>query len=150
MKEIIGKIKFLVAPMFDGFMNEKDTEGYFVGVAVNGFSWDCKLSEITEEFAAELVDGCEDGFGNYLNAQLKWFDSAKESLISLLKANGCLTKEMLLDGKQFNAMVFDEAGCMGKTDVAFRWNKNKETIDNKKISFIKIEDYPDDFLIIKL
>ena len=101
-----------------------------------------KLSEITEEQAAEVVDGCEDGFGNYLNAQLKWFDTAKESLVSLLKANDVWIKEWK------DAPIKPELGhyCEGETS----W----ESYDNRLEDYHNETEYynklPDDFLIIKL
>lgn len=103
MKEIQGKIRIGVIDLFldkSRFANKPHCA--HIGVKktfyYEGSVWDnCKLfSDMTEEQCTELVEGCEDGFGNYLNAQLKWFDSAKESLVSLLKANDCWIKEWVI------------------------------------------------------
>lgn len=158
MKEIIGKIKFLVIPvnyptdmlqlMIDSNFTEMNTKNTRV------------LSSITEEQAAEfvrmmtfesdIIGGDQDCYENYLEDDC-WYDTAKESLISLLKANGCLTKEMVRAGAYYHAHIFDEAGCTKQTDVTLRWEQNKDSVEDKKICFATpIEDYPDDFLIIKL
>lgn len=90
MKEIEGKIKFGVIPVVDELIEVK-YQGHRSGNL---------LSETTEEQAAEFVEGCEDGFGNYENAQLKWFDTAKESLISLLKANDVWIKDWKVENNK--------------------------------------------------
>ena len=112
MKEIQGKIKFGVIPM-----NKKEENNRFLVLdndSYNSLSKDqlknsYYLSLITEEQAAEFAEidnklddeyfGDVYGFVNYFSSQNNWhpLSTAKESLISSLKANDVWIKEWLHD-----------------------------------------------------
>ncbi|MHB8871832.1 MAG: hypothetical protein ACYC5G_05250, partial [Candidatus Doudnabacteria bacterium] len=76
--------------------------------------------------------------------------TAKESLVSLLKANDCETKDMILNGNYYHAYFqLDEIGHTVQRDITLRWEENKDSV--KKSVYVKpIDDYPDDFLIVKI
>lgn len=88
MKEIQGKIKFGVVEL----RNHSNMQNVFNVIGIE-LSSSIRLSKITEEQAAEFVDRFNEcQFFDYLNNT--HFNTAKESFISLLKANGVKTKEM--------------------------------------------------------
>jgi len=96
-----------------------------------------KLSEITEEQCYDLVEGfgLSNGWRNYL-VESQYMEcltkTAKESLISLLKANDCLTMEL---SEEPNPIDFD---IFGLFDAADRFDE----------AITKYEKRPEDYLIL--
>lgn len=155
MKEIIGKIKFGVIPISD--LNIYDKQINFCSADdYNFLIKECSMdqlkeakycSEITEELAVELVNLETEWISNtpveikdeYIKIELPHIDvyqrSAKESLISLLKANGCWIKEW----KEKPLHVFSDSP---HEETSMQYQDHC-----KRIGY---SDLPDDFLIIKL
>jgi hypothetical protein len=142
MKEIQGKIKIGVISVDAKYPEYKVSVSNNLYFGFNGnypISFEpalpdtcdvlCKFSEMTEEQCAELVEGYGIGWRNYL-AKSQYEEclkrTAKESLISLLKANNCWTNEMIREYNKGNNFRDDPSPLEG-TGIA-----------------------PDDFLIIKL
>lgn len=109
MKTIKGKIEFVGIPIPKDASNERiymegtvfvDTPEKRAIICGNVSEFGdcailCKLSEITEEQAAEFVDGYGIMYKYYGdNSDKRVMCTAKQSLISLLKANGILCKSM--------------------------------------------------------
>lgn len=102
MKEIQGKIKFGVIPLrkVEEFEFITLDESSFEALTNEQMDNSYMLSGITEEQAAEFVEesyhsnGKILGYKDYFINPVQLFQTAKESLISLLKANGIETKEM--------------------------------------------------------
>lgn len=152
MKEIQGRIKFLVIPITLDYDFARITAKNTLRIKF-GENWKyiCdvlptshiigKLSEITEEQAAEFVEedqklddeyfGDICGYVNYCSSQNNWhpLETAKESLISLLKANNVWIKEWKEESKIYPIVL------------------STQLIRNQ---YLEHEDLPDDLLLIKL
>lgn len=153
MKEIQGKIKFGVIELPEYFEMARISNKNELRIKI-GCAWRHiasvsptahiigKLSQITEEQAAEfvrmmtfesdIIGGDQDCYENYLEDDC-WYDTAKESLISLLKANDVWIKEW----KEKPTGKFIDT----YTDTV-DWNVGRARIDYNKL--------PDDLLLIKL
>lgn len=81
MKEIQGKIKFVAIPLINGMIGYLPLRYEKIGL----------LSEITEKQATEFVECVWSMYRNYQLGDL--IPTAKESLISLLKANNIWIKK---------------------------------------------------------
>jgi len=143
MKQIKGKIDFVVIPINeDGVYYTNSDEKQAQSLYFN-MPW-FYLSEIKENEACLFVDGNNGGMSDTM-----WLDclsseddfarftkqTAKESLVSLLKANDCWIKEWKEKPNinDFKSIPFCESGeCKAYYDELNEYNKT-----------------PDDFLIIK-
>ena len=124
MKEIQGKIRFGVIEISNGVVPAED----FMSISEEKMVDSVIFSEITEEQAAEFIEGygTENGWRNYL-VESQYYEAlkntAKESLISLLKANDIWIKEWIYipDGNCWsmsNADYMDRADRMIRKDNA--------------------------------
>lgn len=120
MKQTRGRVEFAVVPINDGMVGYLPLYYNMVG----------KLSEITEEQASELVDWVDENehYVDYLDHGISDI-TAKESLVSLLKANDSWIKDWC------NYKDFDK--------YIAKMQYFSDGIDFQN-------DAPDDFLIIKL
>jgi len=129
MKEINGKIKFGVVPIFNGEMPNAERHVII-----------CELSSITEEQAAEFVGEIDflELYRDYLaeknNGLGYLITSAKESLISLLKANDVWIKEWSKEPSRMTTNALSDK------------NKDRVLSIRQKIYL----ELPDDLLIVKL
>ena len=150
MKEIQGKIKMIVVPLPKGvgdvFVIHGGTRAaYFepnykrFDIPKNEYTIVGKLSELTEDQCINLVEGYGvlNGWRNYL-VESQYMEcltpTAKESLVSLLKANDCLTKEW---AEEPNPIDFD---IFGLFDAADRFDE----------AIKKYERAPEDYLILRV
>lgn len=159
MEIIKGNVSFGCVPMYNKTFGENGLVDIEMAIDEGKYEVICRLSETTEKQASLLVDYMDGvGYCRYTSdgqiepASLNWkfgLKTAKESLFSLLKANGCETKDMIKAGIYYHAHIFDEAGCTKQTDVTLRWKAAKDSLESKKICFAKpISEYPDDYLLI--
>ena len=136
MKTIKGKVLFLCVPIIGDQVSDEYYSEWLTMVTKQELGESFRLSTITEEHASLLVDyDNDDNYKDYTVArscfQLK---TAKESLFSLLKANGCWIKGWMDEPNinEFKSIPFCESGeCSAYFDVVSEYNKT-----------------PDDYLLI--
>ena len=127
MKTIKGKVDILVFPLGSDGLTTNRRDDMTIRSLYYQMPW-FYLSKATEEQASLLVDsfifsdeksGKYTAFKDYLD-EYGFVMTAKESLFSLLKANGCLIKDW-----------FDGTTVAHDTDEAYKW-----------------QQAPDDYLLI--
>ena len=148
MKEIEGKVKMILIPLPKGagnisFIHDGTRIAYFepnykrFDIPQNKCTIISKLSEITEEQCHDLVEGYGvlNGWRNYLvESQYTEYltKTAKESLVSLLKANNCLTREWDEEPNPLDFYIFGLFDAVDRFDEAVK----------------KYERTPEDYLIL--